>query len=332
MHQLLHALSLRAFARSADAPASREPLLSEDEARQLAGLEAEHTLDLLAVARQAASLARQTVFTCGVINAKSGRCPENCAFCAQSAHYETGAPVFPLVDEDAVLRKAQELADAGARRFGIVTSGTAPSDADMDALYRMVRRIRQEVPIVVCASLGMLTPDRARSLKQAGLGRYHHNLETSAGHFSAICSTHTYEQDLESVRAAQAAGLETCSGGIFGLGETWDQRIELSLTLRELDVDSIPVNFLNPIPGTPLEHQPVLRPAEALRILVILRFMHPNRDILVCGGRNVALRDWDAWLFAAGANGLMTGNYLTTTGSTYDRDNAMLRELGLRGE
>lgn len=310
-------------------PDPRTPL-SAAEARELLALTPEHTLDLLAAARLAASTAGRVPFTCGIVNAKSGRCAENCAFCAQSAHHHTNAPDYPLLGTDALLRKAEALAEAGAMRFGIVTSGTALSPAELDLLCDSLERLRRAVPLGLCGSLGMLTPEAARRLKEAGLSRFHHNLETAASHFPSICTTHAYADDLATLAAARDAGLELCCGGIFGLGESPDQRVEFSLTLAEQGVDCIPVNFLNPIPGTPLEHQPRPAPDEALRILAVLRLMHPDRDIVVCGGRGSTLGEWDSWIFAAGANGIMTGDYLTTPGSPFERDIRMLAALGLR--
>ena len=306
-----------------------EKLLSPQEALECASFPAEDTADLLAVAGLVRSRRSPNVFTCGIINAKSGRCPENCAFCAQSAHYTTNTPVYPLVDADTLVQRAEALAEAGALRYGIVTSGTQLNEQDLDALCLAAERIVRETGMHVCGSLGMLTPERATRLKQAGFTRYHHNLETSASHFSSICSTHAYEDDLETVRAAKRAGLRVCSGGILGLGESPAQRVELALTLEELDVDSIPLNLLNAIPGTPLATMPILSPMEALRSIALFRLLHPHRDILVCGGREHVLRQWQSWLFAAGANGLMTGNYLTTTGCAFEADNAMLAELAL---
>lgn len=323
MHSVLNDL-LRLLSLGTAAPLAGEAALA------LPGLPGEALLDLLAVARLTASASGRKPFTCGIINAKSGRCAENCAFCAQSVHHSTGAPVYPLADEETLLRRAEALAKAGAARFGIVTGGTALTDADLDAVCEALARIRREVPIRLCGSLGMLTPERARRLREAGLSRYHHNLETAASHFPAICTTHAYKDDLDTLETARAAGLELCCGGIFGLGESWEQRVEFSQTLADLGVDCIPVNFLNPIPGTPLEKQPLLRPDEALRALALLRLMHPGRDIVMCGGRGAALGGWDAWIFAAGANGVMTGDYLTTAGSPFARDDAMLTTLGLR--
>lgn len=308
--------------------------LSAREALELAALPAVHTLDLLTVAGLAAgvNVPRTRSFTCGIINAKSGKCPENCAFCAQSAHYRTGAPEYPLVDAETLLRRAEELAAAGAARFGIVTSGTTLNEREVDAVCAAVQRITAEVGIRVCGSLGQLNAEQAKRLVQAGLRRYHHNLETAASFFPKICSTHAYEEDMTSLAVARDAGLELCCGGIFGLGECWEQRVEFSRTLAELDVNAIPVNFLTPIPGTPLGSVPRLRPGEALRIIAILRLMHPERDIIVCGGRAAVLGAWQSWMFAAGANAMMTGRYLTTAGNAFAEDHALLRELGLMPE
>lgn len=308
--------------------------LSAQEALELAALPASETMDLFSVAGLVAGVngLRARSFTCGIINAKSGRCPENCAFCAQSAHYRTGAPEYPLVDEETLLRRAEDLAAAGATRFGIVTSGTALNERELDAVCAAVHRITAEVDIRVCGSLGQLDAERATRLVQAGMRRYHHNLETAASFFPKICSTHTYGEDLESLAVARAAGLEICCGGIFGLGESWAQRVEFSRTLAELDVDAIPVNFLTPIPGTPLEGASRLRPGEGLRIVSLLRLMHPGRDIIVCGGRAAVLGAWQSWIFAAGANAMMTGNYLTTAGNAFAADRDLLDELGLASE
>ena len=311
-------------------PSAPKRLLTTDEALELATLPRTSTLDLLTLAGMVRSLCKpDATLTCGIVNARSGRCPENCAFCAQSAHYSTGAPVYPLLDEETLLHRAEILHEAGVRRFGIVTSGTALHGTELDRLCQIAERITREVGIELCGSLGQLTSDRATRLRQAGFTSYHHNLETAASYFSAICSTHAYAEDVETVRVALAAGLRVCCGGILGLGETWRQRVEFAETLQELHVDSIPLNFLNPIPGTPLAFRKPLSPAEALRCIALFRLLHPSRDILVCGGRPQTLGTWQSWLFLAGANGLMTGNYLTTTGSTFENDRAMLETLGL---
>lgn len=298
--------------------------------RPLIPLLPEHLADIMALARVAASVGGRKPFLCGIINAKSGRCAEDCAFCAQSARHGTGVPAHPLVSRDALLAKAEELAKAGARYMGIVISGTGPTDADFARLLEDAPRIIAASGIRLCASLGLLTAGQARQLRQAGFTSYHHNLETARAHYPAICTTHGFQAREDTVRRAVRAGLRVCSGGIFGLGESWEHRLELAETIAGLEPHSIPINFLNPIPGTPLEHRRPLPVHEALGIVSILRLMHPGRDIVICGGRTSTLGDMDSLLFSAGANALMTGNYLTTGGSPYERDLGLLRALGIR--
>lgn len=306
-----------------------EQSLAPQDAVQLLKAPPADTLDIIALAGLSRSLNDPEMFRCGILNAKSGRCPEDCAFCAQSAHYRTGAPEFGLCSEETLLRRAEELARAGALRFGVVTSGSAPSRRDLDALCRIAQRIRCEVGIRLCASLGQLTPEAGKQLREAGFESYHHNLETSAGYFSHICTTHAYEEDLETLRIAREAGLRVCSGGILGLGESLEQRVALACTLAKQKVDSIPLNFLTPIPGTPLASRPLVRVAEALRGIAVFRLLNPGRDILVCGGGERVLGRWRSWVFAAGANGLMIGDYLTTPGCDPQSDAALFEELGL---
>ena len=286
--------------------------------------------ELMAAAAHAAAMAGKQAFTCGIVNAKSGRCQENCAFCAQSAHHRTDAPVHPLLDREEMLRRAERLSCAGADYMGMVTSGTGPDARDFDNLCEIAAAVRKLFGLKLCASLGLLDREQALRLKQAGFASYHHNLETAASFYPEICSSHPYRLRVETVRAAKAAGLRTCAGGIFGIGENWEQRIELSALLRELDVDSIPANFLTAVPGTPLEHTPPLEPGEALAILAMLRLMHPGRDIVVCGGRTACLGRYDTLIFAAGANGMMIGDYLTTRGGALAADRELLDVLGRR--
>ncbi len=267
-------------------------------------------------------------FACGIISAKTGACSEDCAFCAQSAHHKSAA-VHPLVDYDTLAGRAEALAQAGAARFGIVTSGHALTEKEMDRLCEYALRLRREFPLRLCASLGRLRKGQAGRLRQAGFTRYHHNLETSASFYPAICTTHAYEERTATVAQAAREGLETCSGGIFGLGERWEDRVDMAFTLRNLDVDSLPLNFLHPIPGTPLENRHPLPPAEALRCIALFRLIHPRRDIIICGGREYTLGQRQSHIFAAGANALMIGNYLTTAGSGLEADREMLESLGL---
>jgi len=265
---------------------------------------------------------------CSIINAKSGLCPEDCKFCAQSSHYSTDAEIYPLLPKEIIVERAAQAKKQGAHMFGIVTSGTEiDSDEEWKIIEESVKEINQ-IGIKPCCSIGMLDKKRAEKLKKAGLFRYHHNLETARSYFSSICTTHDYDEDIETIKNAKEAGLSTCCGGIIGLGETMEQRIELGFTIKELDVDSVPVNILNPIKGTPLEHQSLLSPMEVLITLSIFRFIMPNKDIKVCGGKEKNLRQLLPLAILAGCNSLMTGNYLTTQGRDAKSDMEMVIDLG----
>ncbi len=268
-------------------------------------------------------------FTCGIINAKSGACTEDCAFCAQSGHHGTDVITYPFMSEKEIVENALSFAEAGATNFSMVTSGFLLTKKEMDTVYNVVAAIIKETNLSVCASLGTLTPDMAKSLKQCGVTNYHHNLETAESYFDQICTTHDYDDDIETIKIVQDAGMRICSGGIMGLGETWEQRIELAFTLKELDVDSIPLNFLNPIPGTPMAKRSLLSPMEALKSIALYRLINPEKDIVICGGREVTLKEFQSWVFMAGANGLMVGNYLTTKGRDIETDMEMIRQMGL---
>lgn len=273
------------------------------------------------------------VSLCSIINAKSGRCPENCAFCAQSSAHSSNIPVYPLVDEEEIVRCAKGAELNGARCYGIVTSGTGIKPGEeLDKICGAVRRIREETSIEPSCSLGIMDYDTSLKLKEAGMVTYHHNLETSRSYFPSICTSHDYEDDVETVRAAKRAGLNVCCGGIFGLGESFAQRIEMAETLRELDVDTVPMNFLDPVEGTRLENARFLTPMECLKTVAIYRFMLPAKHIAVCGGREKNLRELQSWIFLAGANGMMTGNYLTKPGRSPELDRQMLKDLELTVE
>ncbi|MBA4416701.1 MAG: biotin synthase BioB [Syntrophus sp. (in: bacteria)] len=269
---------------------------------------------------------------CSIVNAKSGICPENCRFCAQSAHYETDAPTYPLIEADEMIEKAQYAKERGAHFFGIVTSGTSVSkEEEWESIYKAIRGMNR-IGIKPCGSLGLLGKDQAVRLKKAGLFRYHHNLETSRTFFHNICTTHDYEEDIETNRTAKAAGLSVCCGGIIGLGETMAHRIELAMTLKELDVDSVPINILNPIAGTPLVDTPPLTPIEILLTIALFRFILPTKDIKLCGGKEKNLRQLLPLAIIAGCNSFMTGNYLTTEGRDTPHDLEMIKDLGFYTE
>lgn len=268
---------------------------------------------------------------CSIVNAKSGRCPENCGFCSQSAHFKNAeAPVYPLLPAPQIAEAARKAAAMEAREFSIVTSGRGPrSVKEIQSIVEALRLIREETGLRRCASLGITDEGVLLELKAAGLQNYHHNLETARSFFPKICTTHTYEDDRRTVLAAKRLGFYTCCGGIFGMGETPEQRVELAMDLRELDVDSVPINFLNPRPGTPLEKANFLTPGDCLRVIAVYRLILPKKDLFVCGGREVNLREEQSKVFQAGANGMMIGNYLTTKGRGPEADHQMIRDLGM---
>jgi biotin synthase len=308
--------------------------ITGDEAVQLSAVDGVDRYELfLAASRIKEHFVGRRVSLCSIINAKSGRCPENCAFCAQSAHHSSDVPIYPLIDEDSLVTGAHNAEKSGSICYGIVTSGTSISQGgELDRICRALERIRKETKIVPSCSLGILDDATAKILKEAGAGTYHHNLETARSFFPQICSTHDYEEDVATVRAAKKAGMKVCSGGIFGLGESASQRIEMALTLRELEVDSVPLNFLNPIAGTRLADADNITPQECLITIALYRLLLPDRMITVCGGREKNLRDLQSWMFFAGASGTMIGNYLTTTGRSTNDDWQMLRDLELDTE
>lgn len=305
--------------------------ISADEAKHLSGLKQEDLMKLFDVTNALRHHFKgRDINICSIVNAKSGLCPEDCKFCAQSAHYKTEAKNYPLLPAKTIVDKAKHASDWGARGFSIVTSGYGiDNKTDLDGVALALKAITEQTPLYRCASLGILTEHELVHLKNSGLVKYHHNLETSRSLFPEICSTHPYDDDIEAIKNAKHAGLDVCSGGIFGIGESWDQRIELAFTLKELDVDSIPINFLNPVKGTPLADSHLLTPFECLKIISMFRLILPDKDIVICGGREFNLRDMQSMIFYAGANGMMTGGYLTTPGRPVEADLSMIHDLGL---
>jgi len=266
--------------------------------------------------------------TCAIINARSGLCSENCAFCAQSSHFSTGAPVYKYIELERIESAAKDLAARGVERFSIVTSGLVPDDEEFEKIKESLKIIKK-YGLKPDASVGCLSYDKLLELQEVGLDAYHHNLEVARSFFPEICTTHDYERDVETVRDSVRAGLYVCSGGIFGLGETWAHRYELAMTLRELGVHSVPMNFLNPIKGTPKEGTEVLSEDEALRILAVYRFLLPDRSIRVCGGRSIVFSEKSAGkVLRAGASGIMVGDYLTVKGISMDEDMDFIRNNG----
>jgi biotin synthase len=323
------------------------PALNETVSRARAAIQAGKEISRLAALRLAkaplADLLRgadalrrerfgNRVSLCAIVNARAGLCAEDCAFCAQSGRHAARTPVYPMRSAGTLLAAARNARGLGASRFGIVASGRAAGRKDAARVCGAVRAIRRNGVISPCASLGALRKEEARALRAAGLARYHHNLETSARFFPSICATHRWDDRVRTVRAAKGAGLEICTGGIFGLGETWEDRVDLALALRELGVESVPINFLMPVRGTPLGERRPLRPPEALRIIALFRFILPRAEIRVAGGRELALGEAQERIFAAGANGMMVGDYLTARGRGIGDDMRMLERLGLEIE
>jgi len=268
---------------------------------------------------------------CSIVSAKTGACPEDCRYCAQSSAASTEIRTHSLKSKPEIIERARGAKTHGAGRFCIVTSGKRASAQELGTIAEMAGAIKEE-GLLPCATLGLLNAGELGMLRQAGLHRYHHNLETSRRFFPEICSTHTYDQKLETIEAARSAGLSICSGGIFGLGETWEDRVDMALELRELDVDSVPINFLVPVKGTPLGETEPLSPFEALRIVSIYRFLLPDKEIRVCGGRVQTLGEFNALVFMAGADGLLTGDCLTVSGRDPADDMRLVREYGLSTE
>ncbi|MDD5439540.1 MAG: biotin synthase BioB [Candidatus Omnitrophica bacterium] len=264
---------------------------------------------------------------CTIMNAKSGLCAEDCKFCAQSCRYRTGVETYPLKTVDEIIGAALHAREIGAERFGIVTSGNRLSGDELKRIADAVSLIQGRVRIKVCASLGKLGLEELGILKKAGLSRYHHNIETSPSYFPAITTTHTFKDRLDTIRAAQAVGLEVCSGGIIGLGESWADRIEMAMSLRDLGITSVPVNILVPIRGTPLGSGAPVQAADAIRTIALFRIILEGITIKVAAGRESVLKDFQAMAFMAGANGMLIGGYLTIQGRSVEEDRTLAREI-----
>ena len=266
---------------------------------------------------------------CMIINAKSGVCEMDCKFCSQSAHNSSDTQVYPFIQADKLVDQIHAIDGNKTNSCGVVTSGGRLTSNDVDTFGDALKQTKDKVGCEMCASLGRLGVEDLSKLKDAGLKRYHHNLETSENFYPKICSTQDWSERFETVKAAKAAGMEVCCGGLFGLGESWTDRIELALTLDELGVDSVPINFLRPHHGTPMADVKLLEADEALRIIAIFRHLLPTKTLRICGGRDCVLNDRQNEMFAAGANAIMTGDYLTTSGHVPASDKQMIESLGL---
>ena len=263
---------------------------------------------------------------CSIINGRSGRCPENCKFCAQSACWKTRIEEYPFLEPDAILSDCRFHEAKKVRRYSIVTAGRALSGQEFETALTAYRAMAENCRIGLCASFGLLSEEDFFRLKEAGVTRYHANIETSRRNFPNICTTHTFEDKLEVIRRAKSAGLYVCSGGIIGMGETWEDRIDMAFTLSGLNILSIPLNVLRPIPGTPLEHQQSLPEEDILRTIAIFRYLNPEAQIRLAAGRN-AMADSGRRAFCSGANAAITGDMLTTSGNGIDEDQKMLAEM-----
>lgn len=273
-------------------------------------------------------LCGKKVDLCTIINGKSGRCGENCKFCAQSIHNHTNCETYDFVDQEKIVEMAKSNAAEGVHRFSIVTAGKALSGDDFEKALSAYRRMKKEIKIDLCASMGFVSKEQLMALKEAGVTSYHHNIETSRRNFPNICTTHSYEMKLETLKMVKECGLWACSGGIIGMGETMDDRIDMALDLSQIGVDSIPINALMPIPGTPLENLKSLSEEEILRTIALFRYINPKADIRLAAGRKLLTNSGEK-AFLGGANSTITGNMLTTTGTTIKGDIELIKRLNL---
>ncbi|AJA46723.1 biotin synthase [Clostridium pasteurianum DSM 525 = ATCC 6013] len=270
----------------------------------------------------------KVVDICSIMNAKSGKCTEDCKYCAQSAHYKTNVQEYDLVGEEEAVKLAKENESCGVNRFSLVTSGRALTGEEFKRAIKIYSTLRDEVKMDLCASLGIITEEQLEELKGTGITMYHHNLETSRDYYGKICTTHSYEERIETIEAAKKAGLRVCSGGIIGMGETIEDRIKMAMELQKLQVYSIPVNVLNPVKGTPLEDAKSLTDEEILRTIAVFRFINPKSQIRLAGGRSLIAKEGQDCL-RAGANATISGNYLTTVGNKIEDDIKMIKEVGM---
>lgn len=309
------------------------------EAIALSQIEGEENILLLC---EAADKVRQAccgnvVDLCSIVNVKSGNCSENCGFCSQSAHHPgQDSPIYGLKSTEEILAQAKAAEAAGAKRFCLVSQGrgikyNSPKSTEFEQILETVSRIISETQIKPCCALGEVTPEQAQALAEVGVTRYNHNLEASENFFEQIVTTHTWRDRVQTIQNLKAAGIQACTGGIMGLGESWEDRVDLALALRELEVESVPLNLLNPREGTPLSDRPKIDPYEALKAIAIFRLILPEQILRYAGGREAVMGELQAMGFQAGMNAMLIGHYLTTIGQPPEQDHAMLESLGLTG-
>ena len=319
-----------ALREAAEALLDRRELIDRPLAERLAALPDEDLPELIQLAhRVRLAWMGPAVEVESIISAKTGGCPEDCTFCSQSARYSTEVEREPMLPAQQLVELARQTRELGGTEFCIVVAVRGPNEKMMRDVVEAAHAIRESVDIEVAASLGLLREGQAERLAAAGIHRYNHNLEAGPRFFPQICTTHSFEDRVATCRMVVDAGMELCSGGIFGMGETWQDRLDLAFTLRDLGAREIPCNFLNPRPGTPLAASDLMRPLEALRCVAVYRCVIPDSVLRYAGGREVVLRDLQAYGMLAGANGLIVGNYLTTLGRSAEVDIAMLADLGM---
>lgn len=313
----------------------REPL-TRALAAQLASLEGGEILELVALAHEVRNRFAPGTHLCSIVNAKSGACSENCRFCSQSSQHATGIETYDLLDSETLVKRAEETARAGVRRFGLVTSGFghAGIDAEFESALEAIRAIRRRLPqLEVCASFGVLGPEPVRALAACGISHYNINLQVAPERYGElICDTHRIEERIETVRLLKAHGIGVCCGGIIGVGETMAERLDLAFALRGLDVDVVPLNVLIPVAGTPLAGRAPVPAAEVAKTFALFRLIHPARVIKFAAGRETVMKDFQGLLLLAGANGMLTGGYLTTRGRQIEEDFAFARQLAGFGD
>lgn len=308
-------------------------VITYDEALKLMNID-EKDIEILEILFSGANKIRKKyvgnkVELCTIMNVKSGRCSEDCKYCAQSVHYNTGVLEYSLLNYDEILQRALEVQESGAHRFSLVTSGKGIScDEELDRLVQIYSRLKLDTKLNLCASHGIATSEQLLKLKEAGVSRYHHNVETSSDKYRNTCTTHDYEERIETIKNVRTVGLEICCGGIFGMGESEEDRVNMAFEIRSLEISSVPLNILMPIKGTPYEDLKVLSPLEILKSMAVFRYIIPNAYIRYAGGR-MALKDKQSLGFEAGVNAALVGNFLTTIGSNAENDKEMIFYAGL---
>lgn len=305
--------------------------ITDSEAYQLADMLPDASPALReAAAEITATFAGPEFDSCSIVNARSGLCSENCKWCAQSKHHPTDCETYDLIDHNECMEAARDNRAKGVHRFSLVASGRAVKGKALANMCSLLREAKETTGISTCASLGLIDRDDLQQLWDAGVRRYHCNLETAPSHFPALCTTHTIEDKIKTIRAAKEIGFEICSGGIIGMGETRRQRAEFALKLREIEPDSIPLNILSPIPGTPLEKQELISEDDILDTVAIFRFVNPRTQLRFAGGRNRLSQDSQLKAMKIGINGGIVGDLLTTLGSTIAEDKALAQEAGYK--